>query len=420
MSEASSAGAQFRMNNQTIFLQVNVFGAEFARSGLLRVDWALSGDAQMAVNLVVSFPGQAPVVLPIPAAQTQGWFAVHSHLLPDGWNRLTVGIAEPNGCILHERSQMFRVSNPSALAASVRQSLLARHVPVAFIGDCDAGMYDYGDPALTAWFDRPDAKDTIARWETQARITGHEASLLRDFVSRGFIVASGLIPKDLIRRTNQAIDDAIAKKCQGYEYGSSQRIEGLHEQYPAIRELWLYPAVLRLLELVFQQQPVPCQTLAFVFGSEQAAHQDTLHLTSFPAGYMCGVWVALQDVVADSGELEVYVGSHRFPRTYIGKLGCAKVRGDWSELFGKTRRRYQEMLDQAGLEKMVYRPHSGDVLIWHENLMHGGGPRRDPSLSRRSIVSHVFADGSIVYYDSTGRIGITEPVERLAVPASAP
>jgi len=404
-------------NNPKTALEVNVIGAEFARSGLVRVEWALWGETAVAANLVVSFPGQKSAVLPIPPGQTNGWFAVHSHLLPEGVNRLTAGVATANGRILVERSQEFRVSNPSTLARSVRESLLARNVPVAFIGDCDSGMYDYLNPALTPWFDRPDANDTIARWEDGARITGGEASLLRDFVNRGYMVAPGLIPPDLVRRVNEAIDDAVAKKTQGYEYGSSRRIERLHEQYPAIRELWLYPGVLHLLELVFQQQPLPCQTLVFVFGSEQAAHQDTIHLTSFPAGYMCGVWVSLQEVAADSGELEVYVASHRLPRIYTRDLGCAKVRDDWSELGLKAAARYQQMLDQAGLERVVYRPHAGDVLIWHENLIHAGSPRRDPSLTRRSIVSHVFADGSIVYYDSTGRIGITEPVERLALTA---
>jgi ectoine hydroxylase-related dioxygenase (phytanoyl-CoA dioxygenase family) len=51
--------------------------------------------------------------------------------------------------------------------------------------------------------------------------------------------------------------------------------------------------------------------LTYVFGSQQEAHQDTIHLTPFPAGYMCGTWIALQDVVPDSGELIVYPGNHR-------------------------------------------------------------------------------------------------------------
>ena len=37
--------------------------------------------------------------------------------------------------------------------------------------------------------------------------------------------------------------------------------------------------------------------------------------------------------------------------------------------------------------------------------MHAGSVRRNIDLIRRSIVFHCFADGVIVYYDSTGEVG---------------
>ena len=40
--------------------------------------------------------------------------------------------------------------------------------------------------------------------------------------------------------------------------------------------------------------------------------------------------------------------------------------------------------------------------------MHGGSVRDDQSLSRRSIVSHYFADGTIAFYDSSGAAGHLE------------
>jgi hypothetical protein len=45
-------------------------------------------------------------------------------------------------------------------------------------------------------------------------------------------------------------------------------------------------------------------------------------------------------------------------------------------------------------------------LIWHENLMHAGGIRKDTALPRRSIVSHVFADGSWPTTTPQGTSGI--------------
>jgi ectoine hydroxylase-related dioxygenase (phytanoyl-CoA dioxygenase family) len=217
------------------------------------------------------------------------------------------------------------------------------------------------------------------------------------------------IEEPLVRRINGELDDAIKEGVQGYSYGSSQRIRNLHHRYGGVKALWRHPNVMRLLQLIFEVPARPCQTLTYVFGSQQEAHQDTIHLTPFPQGYMCGVWVALEDVKPDSGELEVFPGTHRLPRVYIHGSGCEKVTDDdWADFGEKIVKRYRRMLDEGGFRSVTYRPKSGTVLVWHENLLHGGSVRKDTSLSRRSIVSHYFADGAIAFYDSTGLPGHME------------
>jgi ectoine hydroxylase-related dioxygenase (phytanoyl-CoA dioxygenase family) len=163
-----------------------------------------------------------------------------------------------------------------------------------------------------------------------------------------------------------------------------------------------------MLRLIFGAPARPCQSLTYVFGSEQQYHQDTVHLTSFPAGRMCGVWTALEDIQPDSGELVVFPGSHRLPRVYMKDAGAAKITGDWTEFGEKVVSLWTEALqpNTAKFERRVYQPKAGTVLIWHENLMHAGSLRRDKAISRRSIVGHYFAEGSVVYYDSSGMPGV--------------
>ena len=48
---------------------------------------------------------------------------------------------------------------------------------------------------------------------------------------------------------------------------------------------------------------------------------------------------------------------------------------------------------------------AGDVLIWQENLIHGGSPRTDLEQTRMSMVIHAFAEPTLIYYDSTGMSG---------------
>lgn len=150
------------------------------------------------------------------------------------------------------------------------------------------------------------------------------------------MVLESILDNDLIDSVNLEIDDAISRRFQNYEYGTSQRIEHLHLHYPNMRKLWLDNRHLRFADLIYNGRARPYQTLTYVFGSQQDAHQDTVHLTPFPAGYMCGIWVALQDVSADSGELVVYPGSHREPRIYLSESGCEKVQSDWSEFGAKV------------------------------------------------------------------------------------
>ncbi len=339
---------------------------------------------------------------------------VHSHLLPNGTVRLRAGLKAGRGVRGWTGEIGLRLANSGKLAEAVRDSLRRFGTPALFIGPCDSAFYDYRDEGLVPWFDRADAAARIARLRAEGRLSETEAAWLGDFVRDGFVVMDGLLDPALIEQIGGELDDAVAQKWQGYSFGSSQRLEGLHRTYPGVRALWAHPGIRRILELLFEERARPCQTLTYVFGSQQDAHQDTIHLTPFPAGYMCGVWVAIDDVQPDSGELVVYRGSHRRERLRLREVGCAKVTDrDWTE-FGRTVvPRWRAMIDSGNFEAIVYRPKRGTVLIWHENLLHAGSQRRDPTLSRRSIVSHVFADGALAYYDSTGLAGHMEPLETL-------
>jgi hypothetical protein len=55
------------------------------------------------------------------------------------------------------------------------------------------------------------------------------------------------------------------------------------------------------------------QGLHFEKGSTQAVHQDTAYVVCEEPMKLCASWIALEDVVAGSGELMYYPGSHRLP-----------------------------------------------------------------------------------------------------------
>ena len=333
---------------------------------------------------------------------------LNSHLVPDGKARVEARVMQGTKTLWSETFTL-NVSNSGPLADAVRASLRGHGTPPVLEDSVDSSAYDIANPSLAPWFDRPDALSHLAALRQAGSIDADEERALRQFVDDGYAILPTGVEESLLATIDRELEDAIGKKADGYEYGRSQRIHHLHYRYPGVRALWTHPVVMRYLELIFGVPARPCQTLTYIFGSQQDAHQDTIHLTPFPAGYMCGVWIALEDVRPGSGELEVFRGSHRLPRVYMAGTGCAKVTNDdWSEFGRMVPTQWQKMLAEGDFEKVTYRPKRGTILIWHENLMHGGSVRKDQSLSRRSIVSHYFADGAIAFYDSSGAAGYLE------------
>ncbi len=323
---------------------------------------------------------------------------IHTHLLPAGKNSITIRQMCEDGQVFSKKLDL-EVAHRGALHGQVARAMRDHGTPTFFAGHCDSRLYPYD--AHSAWFDRPDALDHIAHLLEEGRVDQTEADNLRQFVEQGFLILEDLIDAELVGQVNAEIDAAIASGYQGYEYGSSQRIEHLHLHYSAIRKLWLDERHRRYVDLIFAARARPCQTLTYVFGSQQGMHQDTIHLTPFPAGYMCGTWIALQDIQPDSGELLVYPGSHRQKRARMADHDMPKItNGEWTDFVEVVGAEWARMAKKY--EPVVYRPRQGTVLIWHENLLHAGSERKDLTVPRRSIVIHSFADGAVGYYDSTG------------------
>lgn len=80
--------------------------------------------------------------------------------------------------------------------------------------------------------------------------------------------------------------------------------------------------------------------------------------------------------------------------------------GEFSTVYSPV---VKKLIDQSGLEPAYYTPKMGSVLIWHENLAHGGSPRKNDELTRRSMVSHYFARGAVAFFDSQGVPAWTRP-----------
>ena len=106
------------------------------------------------------------------------------------------------------------------------------------------------------------------------------------------------------------------------------RLQDGWRQSPAVRELALLPELHALLEQLWGRQPFAFQTLNFPVGTRQHFHSDAVRFHSEPPGFMCGVWVALEDIHPDAGPLEYFPGSHRLPYLQARDVGYHQRSGD--------------------------------------------------------------------------------------------
>lgn len=162
---------------------------------------------------------------------------------------------------------------------------------------------------------------------------------------------------------------------------------------PAIRQIALAPRVLRLLKQLYDRRPRPFQTLNFPIGTEQKVHSDIIHFNSDPVTYMCGVWVALEDIDTQNGPLVYYPGSHRLPVVRMEDVAP----GPGPEHYHLYERHVEKLVRDLRLEPHHAILRKGQCLIWAANLLHGGSVHRDKGRTRHSQVTHYYFDGCQYY-----------------------
>lgn len=171
------------------------------------------------------------------------------------------------------------------------------------------------------------------------------------------------------------------------------RIQDAWRSSDAVRTLAVHPEVLLLLRLLYRREPIPFQTLNFPAGTEQATHSDTIHFHCVPHRFMCGVWVALEDIDDQNGPLHVYPGSHKLPVWDMHDVGLPSGR----ESYHAYEEAIRAVASEIGLPKKQVHLQKGQALIWAANLLHGGEPILDKKRTRMSQVTHYYFSGCLYY-----------------------
>ncbi len=175
-----------------------------------------------------------------------------------------------------------------------------------------------------------------------------------------------------------------------HSYRDDRRVQDAWARSKSVLAIARAPRILDALRSLYGREPLPFQTLNFRLGSQQQPHADAFHFNSDPPGYMCGVWVALEDIDDDNGPLVYYPGSHRLPEVTTEVLGVPPG----EEVYGRYEEHVQAAIAREGLEAHHAHLRRGQALIWASNLLHGGALQRDPGRTRWTQVTHYFFEGT--------------------------
>ena len=215
-------------------------------------------------------------------------------------------------------------------------------------------------------------------------------AIARDLNNYGFAVIE--FPDENINELSESIKRELhsAYDWKMYRAGDSvdMRIQDAWKFNESVKAIATNPTVAETLSKLFGREAFPFQTLNFPVGTRQHFHSDSIHFSSVPERFMCGVWVALEDVEVGAGPLEYYPGSHKLPIYTHEQLGI-DIRGSQ-----KTQVMYhdfwQQLIKELKLERKVFYAKKGQALIWLANLLHGGYEEIDRDKTRWSQVTHYY------------------------------
>jgi ectoine hydroxylase-related dioxygenase (phytanoyl-CoA dioxygenase family) len=245
-------------------------------------------------------------------------------------------------------------------------------------------------------------------------LTEAERVVARDLNRQGFAVIDfpdpdleGRIERikaNLAPRFAIPFDDPIADKTSG-----ERRIQDAWQFDKDVRAIASNSEILELLSKLYGRPAFPFQTLNFPVGTQQAVHSDSIHFSSIPERFMCGVWLAMEDVTADAGPLFYVRESHRWPivtNAMIGRRGFGQELNSAQDPFAGA---WNALIRAHRASEEHFLARKGQALIWTANLLHGGSPQADPTLTRWSQVTHFFFEECVYYTpafsdESVGRL----------------
>ncbi|HLX92874.1 MAG TPA: phytanoyl-CoA dioxygenase family protein [Puia sp.] len=261
---------------------------------------------------------------------------------------------------------------------------------------------DFPDKESQAWLDKGNSADLVPKKAGFLSFPEKVQQQLLDWSDTGYLILPGLLDESTVQAVNDGIDRLLHRKKLHFTHDG--KLMFANRKSSLIRSVAEDKKLTGILSFILDKDIRPFQTINFLKGSNQRAHSDSIHMTTYPLGYLVAAWIALEDTNMQNGPLFYYPGSHRLP--YLLNEGFNEGATKFT-LGKKDYPDYENALEllvsKGNFEKKVFLARAGDCFVWHANLVHGGLPVVNPSLTRKSMVIHYFAKDVIKYHEISER-----------------
>lgn len=247
----------------------------------------------------------------------------------------------------------------------------------------------------------------------------------------GYLILKGFFPRSEVEAVNalverrmadpsafgQATVDALhgehvgkrfrAVEAPGEVFAGPIKINDLFLDEPQVRNLALSERLTKVLAGLFGGAPLVCNSLNFIWGSQQPDHVDSWFMPA-PVGQgesqkrhwwqpkpaepempdfnkrLAVSSICLEDVAPEAGPLVYYPGSHKIPPFRFPNGGFAALSDGTVQCTDYV----HEEIRKRGLRREEFLGEAGDVFLWHGQLVHGGSVIKEPSRTRKTLVTH--------------------------------
>jgi len=249
--------------------------------------------------------------------------------------------------------------------------------------------------------DKQNTKDTLPKLAPFNKLSAQRQSELLQWSDEGYVVLKGFFSKERVNQINEEVDQ-LNKNGKARWVGNKMMF-AIHYS-DIILNASADPELMNIIDLLMGKKMELFQSINFLTGSEQRTHSDSFHMSTFPYGNIIAAWIALETTDKDNGPLHYYPGSHKLPYVVnkdFDNAGTKRFLGD--KTYGVYEDKIATIVDKNSFMRKLLFAEPGDVLLWHSNLLHGGEPQYDKSRTRKSLVTHYYAEDAICFHEVTQR-----------------